>query len=275
MKFPFCLLILLVTAGPVRAQTPADGDAGRSAPNEVRSIVAEILRADYESNLAVLRKLYESMPTTARTPQMEARLRYWKGFAAWRRAINGFNESVALTDLAADTKLAIAEFERAIQLDGQYVETKIALISCYQLLTFFGSDPAQVKELVGKFVPLLKETAVMAPDNPRLLWVRGQGEWYTPAGAPPEEVARRQSAAMATYKRGLDLVRKVGRSTSGDLEPSWAEPELLMNLAWSSLNGVNRDLSAAESYARDALRLVPHWRYVRDFLLPQILTAKR
>lgn len=275
MTLPIWLLILLVMAGPVHAQTAAAAEAGRLTPNAVPSIVAEILRADYESNLTVLRKLYESMPTTASTPQIEARLRYWKGFAAWRRAINGFNESVALTELAADTRLAIAEFERAIQLDGQYVETKIALISCYQLLTFFGSDPAQVKELVGKFVLLLKETVSIAPDNPRLLWVRGQGEWYTPVGAPPEDVARRQSAAIATYKRGLELVRKVGRSTSTDLEPSWAEPELLMNLAWSSLNGVNRDLSAAESYARDALRLVPHWRYVRDFLLPQILTAKR
>lgn len=47
-----------------------------------------------------------------------------------------------------------------------------------------------------------------------------------------------------------------------------------MNLAWSNLNKVTADLSAAERNAREALRLVPNWHYVRDILLPQILAAK-
>jgi hypothetical protein len=267
------VVVLQLTIARAGAQTPGSGSAGSPVPPGVLAAISQIVRADYESDLRRLGELYDSIPVAADTPQMEARLRYWKGFAAWRRAINGFNESVALSELAADTRRAIGEFERAVQLDPQYVETKIALISCYQLLTFFGSDAGQVKELVGKFVPLLKEAAAIAPDNPRLLWVRGQGEWYTPPGAPAGEVARRQSAAMSTYRRGLDLARRPA-DRRDDLEPSWAEAELLMNLAWSSLNGVNRDLAAAESYARGALRLVPHWRYVRDFLLPQILAAK-
>jgi hypothetical protein len=45
---------------------------------------------------------------------------------------------------------------------------------------------------------------------------------------------------------------------------------LLMNLAWSHLNRVTRDIAAAESNARAALTLVPNWHYLRDVLLPQI-----
>jgi hypothetical protein len=47
-----------------------------------------------------------------------------------------------------------------------------------------------------------------------------------------------------------------------------------MNLAWSHLGRATPDLAAAESNARAALVIVPHWHYVRDILLPQILEAK-
>ena len=47
-----------------------------------------------------------------------------------------------------------------------------------------------------------------------------------------------------------------------------------MNIAWSYLNASTPDLAAAESYANQALALVPHWQYVRDILLPQIRQAR-
>jgi hypothetical protein len=43
-----------------------------------------------------------------------------------------------------------------------------------------------------------------------------------------------------------------------------------MSLAWSHLNRATPDPRAAEDYATRALAIVPHWRYVRDILLPQI-----
>jgi hypothetical protein len=48
----------------------------------------------------------------------------------------------------------------------------------------------------------------------------------------------------------------------------------MMSLAYSYLNAKPSDVNAAERYARDALEIVPYWHYVRDILLPQILTAK-
>jgi hypothetical protein len=254
--------------------------AGSSQPSVVEhaqllAIVADIQRADYEANLEALRRHYDAIPVQGFPSHIEARLRYWKGFAMWRRAINGFNASIALGELASDTGLAVREFERAAELDPDFTDAKIALVSCYQLLTFFSTtSPEQVKALVARFVHLLKELAATAPDNPRFLWVQGQSEWYSPPNSPAKEVQARQEKAIATYARGLAEARRA-RKPSDALDPTWGEPELLMNLAWSNLNRISRDLAAAESFARSALLLVPHWQYVRDHLLPQIVAAKR
>ena len=61
--------------------------------------------------------------------------------------------------------------------------------------------------------------------------------------------------------------------TSDPLEPSWAEPELLVNLAWSNLHRTAPDLNSADQCAHSALHLVPYWHYVSDILLPQIQEA--
>ena len=41
--------------------------------------------------------------------KLSARRDYWQGFAFWRRALNGFNETPASTDLRDDLKSAVAE----------------------------------------------------------------------------------------------------------------------------------------------------------------------
>ena len=91
--------------------------------------------------------------------------------------------------------------------------------------------------------------------------------------AAPEERAKQQAIGVETYRRGLANARKQKRATS-PLEPSWGEPELLMSLAWTSLNQVTPDVAAAEKYAQEALALVPHWHYVKNILMPQIQKAK-
>ena len=58
--------------------------------------------------------------------------------------------------------------------------------------------------------------------------------WYI----PPDRGCG-QDKAITTYLAGLEAIRR--RAPAADpLEPSWGEPELLMNLAWSSLNGDRR-----------------------------------
>ncbi len=69
-------------------------------------------------------------------------------------------------------------------------------------------------------------------------------------GTSNEELAKKQEQAFDTYHRGVALARKQPRPASV-LEPSWGEPELLMSLAWSSLNQLKPDVGAAEKYAQD------------------------
>jgi hypothetical protein len=109
------------------------------------ALIGSIIRADYEGDLDALRSLHDRVPVGIASPARAARLRYWKGFALWRRAINGVNQAVPMSELAHDVRGAIVEFEHAAQLDAAFVDAKVALISCHQLLTFFeGSDVAQV-----------------------------------------------------------------------------------------------------------------------------------
>jgi hypothetical protein len=91
--------------------------------------------------------------------------------------------------------------------------------------------------------------------------------------APPERGGG-QAKAIEMYKKGLEEIQKRKTASIDALEPSWGEPELLMNLAYSYLHQATPDVSAAEESAEQALKLVPYWHYLRDILLPQIREAK-
>jgi hypothetical protein len=202
-------------------------------------------------------------------------VRYWRGFAKWRRGINGFNETPTPKDLAEDLTEGESEFDAAIQRDPGFVDAKVGAASCVGLRLFLEGvfsnekDFSRLKLFMAPISQLLKEAKAEAPENPRLLWVVGPNEWNTPV-----ERGGGQDKAMETYHRGLEAVRKQKGAASDPLEPSWGEPELLMNLAWSNLNKTTPDLKAAEQYAQAALDLVPYWHYVRDILMQQIRDAK-
>jgi hypothetical protein len=74
--------------------------------------------------------------------------------------------------------------------------------------------------------------SLLAVMDIRMLWVRGAVQWYV----GPERGGG-QAAAMATYEKGLALARQRKSPEPDPLMPSWGEPELLMSLAWSNLNG--------------------------------------
>ncbi|PYL91076.1 MAG: hypothetical protein DMF14_07950 [Verrucomicrobia bacterium] len=229
-------------------QTTRANDIGEQA---VR-IVAQIQRADYEGDRTAMQRGYDDLKPFSEEKDIASRIRYWRGFAQWRRAINGFNDSVDPKELEHDLKTALDEFKIALEKDPTFVDAKVGTISClgYQIM------------------PLVKEATDMAPDNPRLIWVRGPILWNT----PPERGGG-QNKAIENYQRGLEVCSKI-KASDDVLEPSWGKPELMMSLAYSYLNTTRSDVNAAERCARDALEIVPYWHYVRDILLPQILAAK-
>jgi hypothetical protein len=242
---------------------------GDDAAARAARIVAQIQRADYEGNQAAMQRGYDELKPFMEDQKLASRIRYWRGFAQWRRAINGFNDAVDPKELEQNLNTALDEFKSAMAKDPTFVDAKVGTISCLGFLAFMNrKDQARAKELVSKILPLVKEADEMAPDNPRLIWVHGPILW----NSPPERGGG-QDKAIENYQRGLEACSKV-KTTADPLEPSWGKPELMMSLAYCYLNANSADVSAAERYARQALEIVPYWHYVRDILLPQILAAK-
>jgi uncharacterized protein len=239
---------------------------------QVIKLVTAIQRADYEGDRPALHRLYSELDPFVETKELASRVHYWRGFALWRRAFNGFNESADPKDLAEDLERAVREFQQSGEKDPNFMDARIGAASCLSNLMFLSrKDPSKVQELLAQVKALLREAGNADPENPRLSWVIGPNLWY----APPE-YGGSQEKAMDTYRQGLEVVNKLRTaSTSDPLNPTWGEPELLMNLAWSNLHRTAPDIDAAESYARKALDLVPYWHYVRDILLPQIHDARK
>jgi len=253
----------------VLAALTAQAAKNPRAADEARTLVTRVVRADYQGNREELRKLYDELSPYIDDKQIGSRVSYWRGFALWRRAFNGFNENADPKDLESDMLDAIREFEASAAKDQSFTDPKVANASCVMTLMYLHQqDEAKVKEHLQRLSELMKELKVSAVDNPRYYWVLGTGLWYR-----PEQSGGGQGAAMATYGKGLEIVHHQKVESTDVLDPSWGEPELLMNLAWSNLHRSKPDLNAAENYAKSALTLVPDWHYVRDILLPQIKEA--
>ncbi len=74
--------------------TPLCASAADHSREQVVKIVTQIKRADYEGDRAALKRLYGDLTFFVENKDLAARVRYWRGFALWRRAINGFNDHV-------------------------------------------------------------------------------------------------------------------------------------------------------------------------------------
>jgi hypothetical protein len=241
---------------------------------QVIKIVTQIQRADYEGDRTALKRLHSELAPFVDKKDIAVRVQYWRGFALWRRAINGFNDHVDPAELQEDLQHAFDEFDEVARKDPAFVDAKIGALSCVGFLAYsvHQQDPGstRIQELMAQTHQLWKDAEAAAPDNPRLLWVVGPMVW----NIPPERGGG-QTKAMEGYKKGLEAIRNHKTAANDPLEPSWGEPELLMSLAWSNLNGTTADLNAADQNARSALELVPYWHYVRDILMSQIREARK
>ena len=249
--------------------TIADTTSANDVTEKVVAMVSQIQRGDYEGDQAAVQRGYDGLAPFVDDQMLGSRVRYWRGFAQWRRALNGFNDSVDRNEQEQHLRTALEEFRTALEKDQAFVDAKIGTISCLGILAFMNrKDQARAQEFVSQILPLLKEAIEAAPDNPRLIWVRGPIFWNT----PPEKGGG-QDKAIENWERGLEVCSKL-KPVADPLEPSWGKPELMMSLAYAHLNKSAPDLDAAERYARSAVQIVPYWHYTRDILLPQILAAK-
>lgn len=242
-----------------------------AAQDEALKIVHEIQQADFEGNQAAMQRGYDALAPFLSDTQLASRILYWRGFAQWRRAINGFNDNVDPKELEQDLNQAVADFKASAAADPAFLDAKIGQCSALGYLLYMNRGyEDRTKELFAQSGALMKELKAADPTHPRFLWIMGPIYFTT----PPERGGG-QEKALATYQTGLEEIRKRNATTpSNPLDPTWGEPELLMNMAWSNLNKQNPELTAAEQQAQAALKLAPNWHYVRDILLPQIQKAK-
>ena len=252
-----------------QALRPADSPRER-----VVQIVAKIQRADYQDERTQLKSLYDTLTPFLENRELAPKVNYWRGFALWRRAINGFNDHVKPEELQNDLSQAIEDFRQVAHDDPVSIEARIGILSCDGFLAYSLSqqDPKNPRsaEVIKDSIQLRKEVEANAPNNPRFLWVEGPIYW----NVPPERGGG-QPKAFEAYEKGLESIRTHKPTTPDPLIPSWGEPELLMSVAWSDLNKSQPDLDAAEENAESALKIVPDWHYVRDILLQQIKDARK
>lgn len=240
----------------------ASGDAAR-----LGELVREVRAADYRGERAELRRLASSLDAV-QAPALAGPAAYWKGFALWRRAINGFNETPTPPDLRADLEGAVASFRVALDRQPGWVEPKIGISGCLMNLLYLArEDAAWRQELVDQFRPLWAETTTQGADNPRMLWLLGGMQF----GAPPPwggDAAK----AIATLRKGLEAARReaLGSAQGAAFAPNWGAAENLMNLAYIHSRGTGESKAVARAYAEGALAVAPDWHYVRDILLVQI-----
>ena len=184
-------------------------------------IVARIQHADYEGSQLGMQKAYDDLAPFLENPSLVSPARYWRGFAMWRRAVNGFNDGIDADELEKDLLQALNEFQEATAKNPEFVEAKVGRISCLGYLAFMNrQDQSRAREFVSQVLPVVAEVKQVAPDNPRFLWVLGPILWNTPA-----ERGGGQEKAIENYERGLALSEKM--KAPDPLEPSWGRPELM------------------------------------------------
>lgn len=249
---------------------PAVAAAGASSRNEAERLtdhVRAILAADFAGDRAELARRAQAMEQSA-FPAHQRNAEYWIGFAHWRRAINGFNETPTPTDLTADLVAANEHFRAASRLDPAWIEPKIALAGGVSYLGFLmRNEPASPARntLLGEYLQVLGTIQTEGADNPRALWIVA-GHFMA---APPPY--RDLEKARASLRDGLARARAEAlRPAPEPWVPSWGAPELMMSAAYFHAHIGTPDRDLARAYAEGALALAPTWHYVRDILLPQI-----
>lgn len=231
-------------------------------------LIRRIMKADYEGDRGALDRFYGEADAFLGDAAVESRVRYWKAYTKWRRAMNGANETITPPDLADDSALCADEMQRAFRLDPAFYDAAIGEMQCLGLVVFFDGTREGNDERMTRMFGLAKELKQRAAGNPRYAWAWGMALFNVPAdkGGGPDNVIK-------LYLEALDGIEAGAGKPKTPLDPAWGEAELYVNLAYSYFNRPDRDLTLAKHYVDEAVRRQPNWHYARDILRPQIETA--
>jgi hypothetical protein len=246
----------------------ATGVSAATRPEQkLTELVAQVRSADYRGDRAALAKLDDELGRLDAGKLNDYR-DYWRGFALWRRALNGFNEKPAPDDLEADVEKALARFKSALAIHPDWIEARLAMVGLWgNQIYLVGKDDEKKKAILAEAGPTFKFIMANAGDNPRALWIRGGMEAWAP---PPTggDLAK----AGATLRYGVECARReaLAHPNPPGWVPTWGGPENLMNLAYVYSRAQPPDRAVALAYAEGAATAVPEWHFVSDILIPQI-----
>lgn len=258
MSFVVWLLLTLASSASGSPPSPLEQDLARLVP--------AIRAADYRGDRQALDRLEAELGRLSGGGLEEYRF-YWRGFARWRRAINGFNEKPMPVDLGADLEAAVSHFRTALERRPGWIEARLALVGCWGNQVYVaGDDAARRQAILAEAIPAGKALEADGADNSRALWILGGLQLWaaTNRGGDPQKAA-------ATLRRGVEAAyREALSGARSPWTPTWGGPENLMNLAFLYSRTTASNRAAAIAYAEGAVTAVPEWHYVRDTLLPQI-----
>jgi hypothetical protein len=253
--------ILAVTIALLIARAATAASPAASFPEVVRQIRA----ADYRGARTELQRLAVGLDGM-KDPKLAAYRHYWQGFARWRRAVNGFNETPFPLDLEQDLKAGITSFRAALAEQPDWIEAQIGIVGCAGNLLFLAREDAPRREaLLKDYMPVAQVMKEKGTTNPRALWLLGATQLGYRGDAP---------GAVDTFRRGIEAALAEARGAAEDEPvwiPRWGGAENLMNLAYLYSHSALANRSLALAYAEGALVAAPEWHYVRDILWPQIL----
>jgi hypothetical protein len=230
-------------------------------------LVVQVRSADYRGDRAALARLDEELGRLDAGRLNDYR-DYWRGFALWRRVLNGFNEKPMPDDLAADAEKAVARFKAALAAHPDWMEAQLAMVGLWgNQIYLAGNDADKRNAILAEAGPTFKFVMANAGENPRALWIRGGMEGWAP---PP--VGGDLAKAAATLRYGVACARReaIAHPNPPGWVPTWGGPENLMNLAYIYSRATPPDRAVALAYADGAATAVPEWHFVRDILIPQI-----
>ena len=230
-------------------------------------LAAAVLSADYRADRAELARLDAELGDLDAGKLNDYR-DYWRGFALWRRAMNGFSVKPAPEDLDADLVKALERFQSALARHPDWDEVKSAMVGAWgNRIYLAGQDAEKRKKLLEQASAFYKWVMAYEGENPRVLWIKGGLQMIVPPASGGD-----WGKAAETLRKGVAGAWTEARAATPapSWAPKWGGAENLMNLAYLHSHLPTPERATALAYAEGALTKAPEWHYVRTVQLPMI-----
>ena len=187
------------------AAVAADGAVGKAAPPAAARRSPGSASSPQRCCPRTIEAIARSSP--ASTPSSAVSTRgslndyrdYWRGFALWRRAMNGFNEKPVPTDLDADLVEALERFRSALTRHPDWDEVKCAMLGAWgNRIYIAGSDAEKRRKLLEEAGAFYKWVMAYEGENPRVLWIKGGLQMIVPSASGGD-----WTKAAATLRKGV------------------------------------------------------------------------